>query len=233
MSYLHRNFKRYGSLDCLEVASGDGPYTCVLFHGYGADASDLYPLAGALDSPKIGRWIFPNGLLPAPGLPFGRAWFPIDIAALERAMQTGQFREFSAMPEGIDRAAQAVKEMAARAHLEPGKTILGGFSQGAMLAAHFALNAEQDFAALVLLSGTLLGQGVWDPLCQKRRIPFFQSHGKADPILPYTRAKELHRILETNGWKGDFVSFSGGHEIPPQVLQKLPAFLNSLADPAL
>ena len=47
-----------------------------------------------------------------------------------------------------------------------------------------------------------------------------QSHGTKDPILPYALGTVLKNLFESNGMKLDFISFDGGHEIPPEAIAK-------------
>jgi phospholipase/carboxylesterase len=108
----------------------------------------------------------------------------------------------------------------------PQATVLGGFSQGAMLACDAALRSDRPLAGLVLLSGTLLAQDEWVPLMPKRRgLPVLQSHGQADPLLPFFLAEQLRDLLSRAGLAVQWVSFRGGHEIPPSVLDRLGSFL--------
>src|SRR6185437_12531546 len=75
--------KRYGKLDVVEVENGR-ELCVVLFHGFGADAHDLAPLSDVSSQIKA-TWIFPNAGLQVPIAPgfMGRAWFHIDVAALD------------------------------------------------------------------------------------------------------------------------------------------------------
>mgnify|MGYP003394466380 FL=1 len=222
-----QKFNRYGQVDCLERTTGDGPFTVILFHGYGADASDLASLHEVMDHPMIGRWIFPNGIIGASGLPFGRAWFPIDLMAMEKAMQTGDFRDFSQMPAGLNQAIAAANTVIDKAGLDPQYTFIGGFSQGAMLATAMAMNSPARFAGIGILSGTFLGAKEWIQAEPKNPHVFFQSHGKQDMVLPFSGAEKLYNVLRSGGWKGGFLPFSGGHEIPQSVIAGLTTFLDT------
>ena len=65
-----------------------------------------------------------------------------------------------------------VDELGRGTGLAPGRIVLGGFSQGAMVATDVALRLEEPPAALVVLSGTLLCQDEW-----RRRAVWRFSHG--------------------------------------------------------
>jgi phospholipase/carboxylesterase len=103
---------------------------------------------------------------------------------------------------------------------------LGGFSPGAMPAPDVVLRSERPFSGLIILSGMPIAEAEWTPrLGARRGLPVFQSHGRADPILPYPTAELLRDRLEAAGLEVDFHAFAGGHGIPRDVLQKLGAFL--------
>lgn len=76
----------------------------------------------------------------------------------------------------------------------------------------------------VLLSQEKLMASLQD--CQSR--PFFQSHGQQDQVLRLSQGRQLHDLLKSLGWRGEWHEFAGGHEIPLPVLEKAKAFLQSL-----
>ncbi len=203
--------------------------TVVLFHGYGANAADLAPLADALRSERPISWVFPEGPLPIEDYPSGRCWWPIDMAALQAAQLSGRQRDLTLEPAGLPAARRAAGEVLKELDVPWDKLVLGGFSQGAMLAADLALRAPEAPRGLALLSGTLVNAPVWKTLAAARRgMPFFQSHGRMDPILPFGAALKLEALLCEAGLKGRLHAFDGGHGIPSEVLEGLSAFLASL-----
>lgn len=215
---------------------GDGPLV-VLLHGFGAPGDDLVPLGPMLDAPKGTRFLFPQGPLSL-SLGFGdaRAWWMIDMERLNRDVAAGRARDFSReVPKGLvparERLEALLRDVDRRLHVPPGKLVLGGFSQGAMLACDLALRSDRPLAGLVLLSGTLIAQDEWLPLMPKRRgLRVFQSHGGADPILPAFLAERLREHLLEAGLSVDWVPFRGAHEIPPVVLARLGGFLRDVLE---
>jgi len=68
----------------------------------------------------------------------------------------------AAQPAGIEHAAQAVRALLARqGNRARQPSILGGFSQGAMVAAQVAFLSNEPLRALVLLSGTVVDETAW------------------------------------------------------------------------
>lgn len=210
---------------------GNGPVV-ILLHGFGAPGDDLVPLWPALGAPPGTRFVFPQGPL-ALHMGFGesRAWWMLDLDRLARDRAAGRPRDASReVPQGLTEAREQIVallgELERRLGADPKKTVLGGFSQGAMLSCDVALRTDRPFAGLVLLSGTLLARDEWVPLMPKRKgLRVLQSHGNADPLLPYFLAEQLRDHLTQAGLAVEWVGFRGAHEIPDIVLAKLGAFL--------
>jgi phospholipase/carboxylesterase len=106
------------------------------------------------------------------------------------------------------------------------RMVLGGFSQGAMLALDVALRSDRPLAGLVLMSGTLLSKNEWSTLMPARRgLPVLQSHGRQDPLLPFSIAEELRDLMVKAELDVRFVPFNGEHGISDGVVQELDGFL--------
>ena len=229
MNSLQMNREQIGPLDCLVIPNS--PKTCVvLFHGYGADASDLAPLASALGGDFT--WIFPNGVNSlSPHFPTGRAWFEIDTESLERHLAAGTHRDLSIFrPTDIESTYKKGRAFLDELESQYDQIILGGFSQGAMFSTELTLRAPQKPKALIILSGSLLSRkhwAQWAPSC--KGLPFFQSHGDQDPLLSFHQAENLFEMLTETEWVGEFHSFSGQHEIPPGIIVALRSFLKSFS----
>lgn len=208
----------------IEAGNPESSTKIFMMHGYGADMMDLYPLAQEID--PLAHWIFPNGVLKVPIGPHmvGRGWFQIDFPQFERAMRSGEFSQST--PTGMTEARKQVEAFIQSFGFS--QFVLGGFSQGAMLTIDLSLETDIRPQGLMLLSATLVKKNKWKDKISQKQIPFFQSHGTHDPVLPYPLAEELHHMLLGAGWKGEFESFRGGHEIPYIVIEGAQEFLKSL-----
>ncbi len=210
---------------------GDGPLL-VLLHGFGAPGDDLVSLHRVIDAPSGTRFLFPVApvTLP-PHYGAGRAWWHIDMVALDRAVREGRSRDLSRdVPDGLADARAKLVAMLdeAKVILSPSAIVLGGFSQGAMLSCDVALHSDMPLAGLVLLSGTLLAEAEWTSRMPSRKgLPVLQSHGRQDPMLPFDMAERLRDLLKEAGLAVTFVPFNGGHSIPPAALDGLRPFLAS------
>ncbi|WP_413295184.1 alpha/beta hydrolase [Bdellovibrio sp. HCB185ZH] len=230
--YYAQAMRQLGKIHCQEINQDDNAPWIIFFHGYGADANDLFSLGQMIPTKQTYNWLFPNGILEVPIGPAwtGRAWWPIDMMEIQRAQETGVPRDFSGeMPKGFEKARDMAMEMIRQLRVPWNQIILGGFSQGAMLATDLYLRAPETPRGLVIMSGTLVAQDEW-----KKHVPnregqrFFQSHGQMDQVLGFKQAQKLETLLTQNGMKGSLLGFRGGHEIPPQVLQGISQYINSL-----
>ncbi len=204
----------------------------ILLHGYGAPGDDLVALGEVLRGPAGTRWVFPEGFLKFDmGYGDARAWWMIDMERLEADRRAGRVRDLSSeVPPGLPQARQALETfLTALPRLLPVEsrhTIIGGFSQGAMLTCDLVMRTAFPCAGLIQLSGTLLAKQDWRPSVGKRAgLPVFLSHGTQDPVLPYVMAERLRDELMKGGLDVEWHRFHGGHEIPEPVLSRLNAFL--------
>jgi phospholipase/carboxylesterase len=208
--------------------------TVVLFHGYGASADDLAPLAEAIPTQAPWRWVFPEGPLAVPLGPHstGRAWAHIDMEAIQRAMMRGEHRDLSGpAPRGFEEALDQGHAFLSTLGCPLSQVVLGGFSQGSMLATALALTSKEAPAGLVVLSGNLVDEARLRVRAPHRQgLPFFQSHGASDPVLGLPGARRLYDLLTEAGLRGEWQEFRGGHEIPWSVIHSVGAFLDRLPD---
>jgi phospholipase/carboxylesterase len=210
---------------------GDGPVV-VLLHGFGAPGDDLVSLWRVLAAPLGTRFVFPAGPVDlGPAYMGGRAWWHVDFEARARRQALGDKRDVSEVPEGLDLARSQVgallDEVERLLAPAPGKVVLGGFSQGAMLALDAALRSIRPLAGLVLMSGTHIAANEWAPrLAARRGLPVFMSHGQTDELLPFAIAEGLKNTLAEHGLPVKWVPFRGGHGIPPDVVDGVSAFLS-------
>lgn len=222
---------------------GDGPVV-VLMHGFGAPGTDLVPLWRQLDVPHEVRFVFPEAphdlgeLADLPAYAGTRAWWMIDVEALERAAR-GEARadRSNEVPEGLPEARASAISMLdaveARLGVSSDRIVLGGFSQGSMLALDVALHTDRPLGGLVLMSSTLIARADWEPrLGARRGLPVLQSHGRTDPLLPFTTAETLRDMLRQAGLDVRWIEFNGGHTITDGVLEGMSRFIQDVLTPS-
>lgn len=228
-----------GGLDCLLLAppAGRAAGLAVFCHGFGAPGNDLVPLGADLfGSAGTGAlaMLLPEAplSLAAQGLPDGRAWWPLDLSRLQTDAPLDAGELARREPAGSGAAATALGKAAVacaeRLRLEPRRVVLGGFSQGAMVAADCAFRSGLRWAGLCLLSGAPLHLARWRRQAESLAgRPVLQTHGRLDPILPFDGAEAVRDTLTAAGMAVDFRPFMGGHTIPPEALDALPGFLRT------
>ncbi|HZA13572.1 MAG TPA: phospholipase [Myxococcaceae bacterium] len=207
----------------------------VLAHGYGAPADDLVGLAPELaaENGELGRrvrWIFPGAPLSLEemGVLTGSAWWHLDIEALLSGRDWNRYVEET--PEGLEKARRMLRvlleEVIARTGVPISRTVLGGFSQGAMLATDLALRLEEPPAGLVILSGSLIARAAWaERVAHRAAMPVFMSHGRLDPLLPFDVAEQLRQLFVDAGAVVTHVPFEGQHTLSFEVLEGLAGWL--------
>jgi phospholipase/carboxylesterase len=234
---MHSQYTTYGGLNCHVFSATDEPpqTLAVLCHGYGASGRDLAPLAGALAklTPVTSqvRFLLPEGplSLASLGLASGRAWWHLDVAALQKRrfhsakwLQELRQEAFPGLPQARRMLRSAIDLALQQAGLGYDALVLGGFSQGAMLTTDLALRLEEAPAGLAILSGTLTDEPSWTRLAARRQgLRVVQSHGRQDPILPYANAEALRDVLKGAGCDVTFLPFAGGHTIPEDALSAI------------
>ena len=213
---------------------GSGP-AVMLLHGFGAPGDDLVGLWRMLDVPNEIRFLFPAAPL-SMNLGFGesRAWWMLDMERLTVARAQGEWDTLTReVPAGLQPAhnqlAKFLEEANHQMNISPQNLVLGGFSQGAMLACDWILRTTQPIAGLVFMSGSIIARDSWFPSIPHRKgLPVFQSHGTDDPLLSCTVAQQLRDAFIAGGLEVDWNEFRGGHEIPIQVLGQLSRFLRKV-----
>lgn len=216
--------KDISGLETICVESPGAETAVIFLHGYGANMHDLFPLWEMWHQEGF-SWYFPNGIMPLPmGYYEGRAWFSIDVEALERAMRTGEERKLEeAIPPEFSLTLKQLELFVRELGTRYKKIILGGFSQGAMCASHLGVKPDLPVVGLILLSGSLLATSEFPK--NVKGLPFYQSHGTKDPILTIKGAKLLEEKLQGLNFQGKLHIFDGGHEIPMKVINEVKSFL--------
>ncbi len=220
---MSKQLRSCGPLQAIEFSENPDGKWIILFHGFGADANDLAGLKDFFDFNDRCNWLFPNGPLSVPIGPgfSGRAWWTIRMSDISPDLDWSQQR-----PSGLDQAVTTALKMIVSMKFDWKDIIIGGFSQGAMLATELFLKAPQTPAGLICLSGTMLSEEIWQSLANHRKgSTVFLSHGENDQVLPSKGSVRLQKFFEKNEIKTQFASFRGGHEIPKVVLDKMALYI--------
>jgi phospholipase/carboxylesterase len=195
----------------------------VLLHGRGADEHDLHPLLDALDPDRRLLGITPRGPLALP--PGGAHWYRLGgIPTPDPDTFHATFAQVSAFIDGLDLPAE--------------RTVLGGFSQGAVMSLALGLGAGRPRpAAIVALSGFLPQvEGFALDLTGLDGFPLAIAHGTLDPVIPVEFGRDAATRLGNAGadvlWRETPVP----HTIDPRILPELRELVRAVTaapDPSL
>ncbi len=219
-----------------EVHAGTRPL--VLLHGYAARPENWLPFAATIQVSAERRFVFPRGpqtTAPPDGPGDGRAWWRLDLSSyVPRGATLPDLSQ--AKPPGLAAAAARVRtlldEVEGRLQASPDRLILGGFSQGAMVAAEVAFRSDRPLEALVLLSPTPVDEPAWTRgMAARRGLPVFIAHGRHDTILSITLAERLAATMQRAGLRVTWFAFDDGHEIPAETVDALNRFLADVERP--
>merc|ERR1712137_865028 len=231
--------KIVGGLECNELTMVGSPGSpklgVVILHGYGANRHDLFPIIHQL----LKTWSSPTkpsiyALVPDGPITLSqtsKAWFPLDFMKLISTPPTELAKgSLPGLDDASDKVIELINEMV---NQSCEKIILSGFSQGAILSAHstFRLPDTKSIAALGLFSCAVQAREKWTEAAKElKNVKVLLSHGTSDPVIPYTMGEMMRSILQdAPGVELDFVSFQGGHTIPPNVIAKFRNLIESVA----
>jgi phospholipase/carboxylesterase len=189
----------------------------VLHHGRGTDERDLLGLADALDPERRLRVVTPRGPLRLPGSP-GYHWYLVPRVGYPHR-------------DSFEAARAALAELHDRLWEESGigpeRTVLGGFSMGAVMSYAMGLGPERPAVAGILAcSGFVPTVEGWEPsLADRQATRAFISHGNRDPIIEVEFARRARELLEAGGLGVTYRESELGHQIDPAHLREASAWL--------
>jgi phospholipase/carboxylesterase len=213
-------------LEHISAGLTHGP-TVVLCHGFGANMHDLLPIAGELGEDRY-RFVFPQAPLEIPGYPGGYAWFPREERELAMFATGAAFADLSTLdPPGLSESAREVAALLEQLDVDPKRTVVAGFSQGAMVACELLFGGHWSRPGGILaMSGAIIARERWTAAAGAAAgLPVLQSHGSEDPVLPFGQAERLGSLFGGAGADYRFLRFAGGHALPQEVIRAARDFL--------
>jgi phospholipase/carboxylesterase len=102
-----------------------------------------------------------------------------------------------------------------------GKVVLGGFSQGGLMALDAGLRTTQPLAGIVAMSGALYEQD----LPALKKLPVLIIHGIQDELINVNMARRARRVLEQDGLPVEYHEFPMGHQVTPESMAVVRDFL--------
>lgn len=204
------------------AASGTaGPGLLVLMHGVGSHEDDLMALA-----PWVGpAWHVVSLRAPHALGPGSHAWFAFQV-------RPDGTRRIDTAQEAASRVAVAhtVQALAAARGVPPSRTVLGGFSQGAILALSLLRTRPELMRAALVLHGRLLPEvdALAAPAAALQDRDLWVSHGRQDTVIPPASAAAIRAWAARQPLRLAGGDYPGGHGVHPQELADAVAWLNGL-----
>jgi phospholipase/carboxylesterase len=201
------------------TASAEPEGLLVLHHGRGADERDLLGLADVLDPERRLHVVSPRGLLQLPDWS-GYHWYKVPRVG---------YPDVDTFTHACIALAELHDELWESTGIAPDRTVLGGFSMGAVMSYALALSADRPApAGIMAFSGFVPTVEGWQPSFEGRRSTgAFIAHGDRDDVISVDFARGARELLESGGLAVDYHESRVGHRIDVSHLAAAAAWLDA------
>jgi phospholipase/carboxylesterase len=208
---------KYRLRPAVSGADGEPAGALVLFHGRGADEHDLFPLLDLLDAERRLLGLTMRGPLSLP--PGGAHWYVVRRVG---------FPDNDTFHSTYDEATTALDDLLAEHGVQHDRAVLGGFSQGAVMAYALGLGAGRPRPAGILaLSGFLpTVDGFALDLEGAAELPVAIGHGEYDPVIPVEFGRDARDRLSAAAAEVSYRESPMPHTIDPGFMRELPTWLS-------
>ena len=189
-------------------ARGEAEGALVLLHGRGADEHDLFPLLDVLDPERRLDGYTPRGPLSLP--PGGAHWYVVPRVGFP---DPGTF--WDSYREASDWLSSLPHE----------KLVLGGFSQGCVMALALGLGDGRRPDAICGFSGFVPVVDGWQIDTSRPLPPVALGHGALDPVIPVEFGRAARDSLEAVGVELLYREYPLPHTLDPRFLVEVRAWL--------
>jgi phospholipase/carboxylesterase len=194
---------------------GEPEGAIVLLHGRGTDEDHLFEMFDELDPDKRLVGISPRAPHELP--PGGHHWYSVRRVGFPDPSTFGPTMEkltawFDALPGELGVPVE--------------RTVLGGFSQGAVMAYALGLGVDRPRpAALIALSGFIPTATGWELDEELDGFPVALGHGTQDPIIEVGYGREAKERLEKAGAEVTWRESPVEHVVDPDYYAELREFV--------
>lgn len=204
------------------AATTPRPWLLVLMHGVGSNEQDLFSLAPHIPE----RFHVLSLRAPLRMGPGSHAWFDFSIEPNgDRTINEAQEAQSRTL------VAKAVESAAEQLGIPPERVVVGGFSQGGIMALSLLLTRPALMQAAMVWHSRLLSQIVplSAPADALRGKQLWLSHGTHDNVIPLAHAQAIAHHMGPLPVAVTYREFPGAHEIRPAELSATVTWLESLA----
>jgi phospholipase/carboxylesterase len=193
--------------------AGEPEGALVLFHGRGTDENDLFPLLDALDPERRLLGVTPRGPLQLP--PGGNHWYVIrELGSPDRDTFTASYERASEWLDGLG--------------VPPEGTVIGGFSQGAVMSYALGLGADRRRpAGIIALSGFIPTVEGFTLDLERALPPVAIGHGTYDPVIGVEWGRRAKEQLEAAGAAVLYRESALPHTVDPTFLAELQPWVTA------
>jgi phospholipase/carboxylesterase len=197
-------------------AAGEPEGALILVHGRGADENDLYPLLDIFDPQRRLVGMTPGGPFSFP--PGGRHWYALG------GVGTPEPQTFAATFADLTKL---IDEQLAEHGAGWDRTVLGGFSQGAVMSYAVGLGAGRPLPAGILaMSGFMPAVDGWELRPDGLQgYPVAIAHGTMDPVISVDFGRAARDRLAAAGADVLYRESPMPHTIDPRVIPDLQAWV--------
>ena len=195
--------------------SGEPQGALVLFHGRGADEHDLFPLLDALDPERRLIGATPRGPLSLP--PGGAHWYVLGgVGTPERQTFTSSY---SLAEEWLD-------GFLAEHGIPPDRLVIGGFSQGGVMAYSLGLGAGRPRpAAIAAFSSFIPTVDGFELDLSPPLPPIAVGHGALDSTIPVEWGRRARALLENAGAEVLYRETPRFHQLDPEFVREVSSWI--------
>jgi len=201
----------FGEVDLLLREPDGAPEgALILSHGRGTDERDLFPLLDALDPER--RLLGVSSGAPIQGLPpGGRHWYVVERVGYPHA-DTFQ-RTYPALTRRLD-------DLLEERGIAWSDTIIGGFSQGAVMSYAVSLGrGRPTTAGLLAFSGFIPEVAGWEAeLAGREGLRAVIHHGANDPVIGVELGRDAAARLRSKQIELDYLETAAGHSLPAEAI---------------
>jgi phospholipase/carboxylesterase len=203
-------------------ADGEPEGALVLFHGRGTSEHDLHPLLDALDPQRRLLGATPRGPLVLP--PGGAHWYIVrEIGYPDRETFTSSY----------ELAADWLDDLAEEAGIPAARTIVGGFSQGAVMSWALGLGGGRPRpAGIIALSGFVPTVDGFELDLSPPLPPVAIGHGTYDPVISVEFGRQAKQLLEKAGADVLYRESPMPHAVDPAFIAELQPWVSDVLSSA-